>query len=85
MWIKSLRGVSLIFCEGILLNVYHTSYRHPNDIDIFAGGMSEKPVEGGVLGPLFACLVGHQFQNLKNGDRFYYENQDDTGFSAGNN
>lgn len=57
-------------------------YRHPNDIDIFAGGMSEKPVEGGVLGPLFACLVGHQFQNLKRGDRFYYENQDDTGFSA---
>lgn len=47
--------------------------------------MSEKPVEGGVLGPLFACLVGHQFQNLKRGDRFYYENQDDTGFSAGNN
>ena len=59
-------------------------YRHPNDIDIFAGGMSEIPVEGGVLGPLFACLVGHQFQNLKRGDRFYYENSDEnTGFNEG--
>ena len=46
--------------------------------------MSEIPVEGGVIGPLFTCIVGHQFQNLKRGDRFYYEKADDnSGFDPG--
>jgi hypothetical protein len=58
--------------------------RHPDDIDIFAGGISETPVEGGVIGPLFSCIVGQQFYNLKYGDRFYYENADErTGFNNG--
>ncbi|XP_052771017.1 peroxidase-like [Mya arenaria] len=57
-------------------------YRHPDDIDAFAGGLSETPVEGGVIGPLFSCIVGEQFYNLKYGDRFFYENKDKrTGFS----
>ncbi|KAH3787834.1 hypothetical protein DPMN_165963 [Dreissena polymorpha] len=60
----------------------HSIYRHPDDIDIFAGGLSERPVEGGVIGPVFSCIVGRTFHNLKYGDRFYYENEDSrTGFT----
>ncbi|KAL4231391.1 hypothetical protein ACF0H5_008970 [Mactra antiquata] len=61
----------------------YSIYRHPDDIDVFAGGLSEEPVEGGVVGPLFACLIGQQFYTLKYGDRFFYENADqNTGFST---
>ncbi|KAK3578125.1 hypothetical protein CHS0354_010075 [Potamilus streckersoni] len=57
-------------------------YRHPDDIDIFPGGISETPLPGGVIGPLFGCIVGQQFLNLKKGDRFYYENAfPNTGFT----
>ena len=29
---------------------------------------------GAVVGPTFGCLLGQQFQILKMGDRFWYEN-----------
>ena len=57
-----------------ILNMKNAIFRHPDDIDLFVGGMLEKPVPGGMVGPTFACLIAHQFLSLKRGDRFYYEN-----------
>ncbi|XP_022693145.1 uncharacterized protein LOC111262832 isoform X1 [Varroa jacobsoni] len=49
-------------------------YSSVDDVDLFVGGMVETPLEGAVVGPTFACLLGLQFQKSKQGDRFYYEN-----------
>ncbi|CAH1270789.1 PXDN [Branchiostoma lanceolatum] len=51
-------------------------YRHVDDIDVFVGGLAEESVPGGVVGPTFACLIGLQFQDLRKGDRFWFENPD---------
>jgi hypothetical protein len=48
---------------------------------VFSGGISETPLPGAVVGPVFNCIIGLQFQNLKFGDRFYYENEGNTGFT----
>ncbi|XP_063594361.1 peroxidase-like [Penaeus indicus] len=58
-------------------------YRHVDDIDLFIGGMAEHPMEGGVVGPAFACILLDQVIRLKEGDRYWYETNDkDTRFTA---
>ena len=47
-------------------------YEKVADIDAFSGGLSEEPVEGGLIGPTFACILGIQFSKLKEGDRFFF-------------
>ncbi|XP_061183345.1 peroxidase-like protein [Saccostrea echinata] len=49
-------------------------YRHPDDIDLFSGGLSERRLRGALIGPTFACILAYQFQQLKVGDRYWYEN-----------
>ena len=53
-------------------------YNHVDDVDLYAGGVMEKPMWGGVLGRTFSYLVAHQFLLLRHGDRFWYENYDKT-------
>ena len=51
-------------------------YRHPDDVDLFTGLMSEERLEGALVGPTLGCLLALQFQNLRQCDRFWYETAD---------
>nr|XP_023018296.1 chorion peroxidase [Leptinotarsa decemlineata] len=46
---------------------------HPNDVDLWSGGVSEKPLPASMLGPTFACIIATQFSYSRRGDRFWYE------------
>ncbi|KAG1649408.1 Thyroid peroxidase [Nymphon striatum] len=49
-------------------------YKHPDDIDLWSGGIAEELIPGTMVGPTFGCLIGLQFRDLRSGDRFWYEN-----------
>ena len=44
-----------------------------NHVDLFPAGLAEKPSKGKLIGPTFQCLIGKQFQNMRDGDRFWFE------------
>jgi hypothetical protein len=47
-------------------------YRNVEDVDLWIGGLAEDPVERSQLGPLFTRMLAHQFEALRDGDRFWY-------------
>lgn len=60
--------------DGDSLERIGSAYKHVDDIDLYTGAISEKPIKGGFLGPTLTCLILDQFVRLKRGDRFWYEN-----------
>jgi peroxidase len=51
------------------------AYGSVDAIDLWAGGLAEDHVEGGIVGSTFAKIIGDQFAALRDGDRYYFENQ----------
>ncbi|KAI4458407.1 oxidase/peroxidase [Holotrichia oblita] len=49
---------------------YSTIFEHPIDVDLWSGGVSERPLPGSMLGPTFACIIATQFSYSRRGDRF---------------
>ena len=48
-------------------------YRHVDDVDLFVGGILERPLPGALMGPTFTCIIGDQFSRARKGDRFIYD------------
>uniref|UniRef100_A0A4Y0BLU1 Peroxidasin n=1 Tax=Anopheles funestus TaxID=62324 RepID=A0A4Y0BLU1_ANOFN len=49
-------------------------YGHPSNIDLWVGGILEDQLPGAKMGPLFTCVLVRQFRAMRDGDRFWYEN-----------
>jgi hypothetical protein len=50
-----------------------------DQIDLWTGGLSENHAPGALVGETFQAIIAQQFEALRDGDRFWYENQ---GFDA---
>ena len=48
-------------------------YDSVDDIDLWVGGLAEDPLPGSHLGELFSVIVTGQFEALRDGDRYWYE------------
>lgn len=70
---KYFEDLSGVFSNKTLLRLSQL-YKHVDDIDLWTAGIAEYPIQDGLVGPTFACLIARQFVNLRRGDRFWYEN-----------
>ncbi|KAK8750389.1 hypothetical protein OTU49_014805 [Cherax quadricarinatus] len=53
--------------------MYARLYKSVDDIDVWSAGVSERPLPGSLLGPVFSCIIGTQMQRIRRGDRYWYE------------
>jgi hypothetical protein len=56
-----------------------TQYRSVNNIDPFIGMLAEDIIPGSDVGPTVRAILVDQFSRLRDGDRFYFQNE---GFNA---
>lgn len=49
-------------------------YDSPDDVDLWVAGLAENAVGDSLLGETSSTILTQQFENLRNGDRFWYEN-----------
>lgn len=70
---KYFEDLTGVFSNKTLLRLSQL-YKHVDDIDLWTAGIAEYPIQDGLVGPTFACLIARQFVNLRRGDRFWYEN-----------
>jgi peroxidase len=66
--------------DPVLQSNLATVYRNIANVDLFIGGLAEKHASGAVVGQTFQTIIANQFQELRDGDRFYWLNQ---GFNSG--
>lgn len=48
-------------------------YQHPDDIDLWIGGLIESARGDGIVGPTFGDIIADQFSKFRKGDRYFYE------------
>lgn len=63
-----------ITSDNDLADALFETYGDINDIDLWVGGLSEDSVTGSQLGELFQAIMVRQFTELRDGDRFWWEN-----------
>jgi peroxidase len=51
-----------------------TAFGTPDKVDLWTGGLAEQHAKGSLLGETFATIIADQFERLRDGDPFYFEN-----------
>ncbi|KAM5318229.1 thyroid peroxidase [Glossophaga mutica] len=71
--LHSRAGLSRAVADGGVADRILALYQHPDNVDVWLGGLVEDPLPGARTGPLFACIIGRQMKALRDGDRFWWE------------
>ena len=62
-----------ISSDPVVQSLLAAQYGDIHEIDLWVGGISEDPVNGGHVGELFFNILKSQFEALRDGDRYWYE------------
>ncbi|HEC04808.1 MAG TPA: peroxidase, partial [Thiothrix sp.] len=50
-------------------------YNNPDEVDLWVGGLAEKESGDSLVGDTFTLIMKDQFERVRDGDRFWYQNQ----------
>ncbi|XP_055505548.1 eosinophil peroxidase-like isoform X1 [Leucoraja erinacea] len=72
---KNISELIQVFNSTYLAKKILAVYKTPDNIDVWIGAIAEPLLPRARVGELLACLLGKQFQVLRDGDRFWWENE----------
>ena len=61
--------------DKVTAQLLKQAYGSVDKIDLWGGGLAEDHLSGAMLGQTFDLIIAQQFQNLRDGDRYWFENQ----------
>lgn len=72
--LEAVTSFSDITSDHVLADKLEMLYGDVNNIDVWVGALAEDHVEGSSLGELNQAVIVDQFERLRDGDRFWYQN-----------
>ncbi len=72
--LPAISSFAAISTDPLLNQSFANVYQDINEIDPWAGILAEDHLHGALFGPTAMHIISHQFEALRSGDRFYYEN-----------
>jgi peroxidase len=69
------RSFAQVTNDPVLQNNLQTVYGSVSNLDLFMGGLAEHHSRGAIVGPTFRAIMAKQFQALRAGDRFFWQNE----------
>jgi len=73
--VESFDDLAEIIPDAVLRARLEDLYGHPGNMDIWLAGLLEKHVGEARVGPTFSCIIKKQFLDVRDGDRFWYQNE----------
>lgn len=67
-------GIASDFENDLTIVRFLQTYGSLETLDLWVGGLAEDRLPESLLGATFACIFGITFANVRDGDRFYFEN-----------
>ncbi|CAD5212435.1 unnamed protein product [Bursaphelenchus okinawaensis] len=74
--VHSFDDLNTTISNSIVRQNLETLYKDVRLIDMYVGSLLEDPMPEALVGPTLGCVIGKQFKNLRDGDRFYWENEE---------
>ena len=65
-----------ISSDRATVNALKSAYGTVDKVELWIGGLAESHLKGAMVGQTFAAIIGRQFESLRAGDPYWYQNQD---------
>lgn len=73
--LPAITSFSQITTNATLATQLQNLYGYVNNIDLWVGILAEDPAHDAIVGPTALAILKDQFERLRDGDRFWYENR----------
>ena len=73
--LKPYTSFAAITSDATTAAALQAAYGDVTKVELWVGGLAENHVSGALVGQTFDVIIARQFQNLRDGDRFWYQNQ----------